>query len=199
MIRTRTSGRAVGFSLFWAVAGIPVILAMAGAGIARVWLPGNEALPAVAGLENLESAVAAGATLPLRNGLSLNFHRVTVTGFSSSAHETDDTPFLTASMTTVKDGCLALSRDLLRTFTPGAPFDFGDHVLIPGVGVFLVQDTMHERWRERADIWFADSRAALHWGRRRAWIGLLPLTSQENPALFAFGVRVDLQEDALQP
>ena len=35
--------------------------------------------------------------------------------------ETDDTPFLTAMCTVTAPGVIALSRDLLRTFTPGAP------------------------------------------------------------------------------
>jgi hypothetical protein len=77
-------------------------------------------------------ARAAAATFPRR----LFRIPVTVTGYSSTSDQTDTTPFITASNTRVRTGVIALSRDLLREFTPGAPFGYGDRVEIEGVGVF---------------------------------------------------------------
>ena len=91
---------------------------------------------------------------------------VTVTGYSSTRDQTDTTPFITASNTRVRPGVIALSRDFLRRFTPGAPFAFGDRVELEGLGWFLVEDTMAPRFRKRADIWFPTRAAARRWGRK---------------------------------
>lgn len=108
------------------------------------------------------------------------FIRVDVTGYCSRPEETDDDPFLTAMCTVTGTGVIALSRDLLRTFTPGAPFDFGDKVLLPGAGVFSVEDTMHPRWQRRADIWFPNIDEAHAWGRR---VGFLTRLDGNTPLL----------------
>ena len=179
--------------------GPPILLAALAAWLGWAWMPppGATGLVSETVLENLDAATGNVATLPLKSGTPLEFHRVVVTGYSSEAEETDDSPFMTASMTTVRDGCIALSRDMLRTFTPGAPFDFGDYALIPGVGIFLVQDTMSPRWHGRADIWFADRGTAVSWGRRRVWLGRLPAAPQEQLGLLALGLRLDAP--ALEP
>jgi 3D (Asp-Asp-Asp) domain-containing protein len=106
------------------------------------------------------------------------FIRVDVTGYCSRVEETDADPFLTAMCTVTGSGVIALSRDLLRTFTPGAPFDFGDKVLLPGAGVFSVEDTMHPRWQRRADIWFPNIDEAHAWGRR---VGFLARVDGSTP------------------
>jgi 3D (Asp-Asp-Asp) domain-containing protein len=98
---------------------------------------------------------------------------VTVTGYSSSEDQTDSTPFVTASNTQVRPGIIALSRDLLREYTPGAPFSFGDLVDLEGVGVFRVEDTMASRYRQRADIWFTNRTAAVRWGRQHLYAAKL--------------------------
>lgn len=98
------------------------------------------------------------------------FQLIQVTAYTSELGETDDTPDVTATNTTPTPGTLALSRDLLRTFTPGAPFAFGDKVLIPGVGVFEVKDTMHPRWKRKADIWMQSVQDARAWGRRTVFV-----------------------------
>lgn len=99
--------------------------------------------------------------------------RVTCTAYSSTPDQTDSTPFITASMQRVQPGIIALSRDLLRRYTPGAPFDFGDYVEIIGLGVFRVEDTMHRRWRRRLDLWVESRAEAWRWGRREMLIGLV--------------------------
>lgn len=103
-------------------------------------------------------------------GQGQRFRLIEVTAYTSSTSETDSTPHLTASSVPPRPGTIALSRDLLRTFTPGAPFDFGDKVLIPGVGIFEAHDTMHSRWKAKADIWFASKARARAWGRRTVFV-----------------------------
>jgi len=95
---------------------------------------------------------------------------VVVSGYTSRVCETDSTPFITAANTTTRPGVIALSRDLVRRYTPGAPFDFGDVVHLSGIGDFIVEDVMAARWERRADIWFGDLDDARHFGRRRAVI-----------------------------
>jgi 3D (Asp-Asp-Asp) domain-containing protein len=103
--------------------------------------------------------------------------QVTCTAYSSTRDQTDSTPCLTASMQPVGPGIIALSRDLLRRYTPGAPFDFGDHVEVVGVGIFRVEDTMHRRWQRRADIWVKSRSEAWQWGRREVLIGYVAPTT----------------------
>ena len=92
--------------------------------------------------------------------------RVVATGYSSSVFETDDTPFITATNTRTRKGVLALSRDLLSRFTPGAPFSFGDRVHVSGLGYFVVEDVMNARWTQRVDVWFPSRGEAIHFGLR---------------------------------
>jgi 3D (Asp-Asp-Asp) domain-containing protein len=92
---------------------------------------------------------------------------VVVSGYTSRICETDSTPFVTAANTATRPGVIALSRDLLRRYTPGAPFEFGDVVHLSGIGDFIVEDSMNERWERRADIWFESLADARHFGRRR--------------------------------
>jgi 3D (Asp-Asp-Asp) domain-containing protein len=93
---------------------------------------------------------------------------VSVSAYTSRECETDDTPFITAANTPTRPGVLALSRDLLKRYTPGAPFDFGDVVHIVGLGDFVVEDAMNARWQRRADIWFESVDDAREFGRRVA-------------------------------
>ena len=103
-------------------------------------------------------------------GEGQRFQSIEVTAYTSCPSETDSSPARTASNTIPKPGTIALSRDLLRTFTPGAPFDFGDKLLIPGVGVFEAHDTMHPRWKGKADIWFTTQKKARAWGHRTVFV-----------------------------
>ena len=99
--------------------------------------------------------------------------RITCTAYSSSIAECDSTPWETATLKRPRRGYLALSRDLIATFTPGAPFDFGDRVEIIGLGVFQVEDTMNARWRRRADLWVPSASEAITFGRRTALLAQL--------------------------
>ena len=93
---------------------------------------------------------------------------VSVSGYTSRPCETDSTPFITAANTTTRRGVLALSRDLVRRYTPGAPFQFGDVVHLHGIGDFVVEDSMNQRYQRHADIWFESLDQARQFGRRRA-------------------------------
>jgi len=93
---------------------------------------------------------------------------VTVSGYTSRTCETDSTPNITAANTSTRRGVIALSRDLVRRYTPGAPFEFGDVVHLNGIGDFVVEDSMAERWARRADIWFDSVSEARSFGRRHA-------------------------------
>lgn len=90
---------------------------------------------------------------------------ITVTGYSSEPRQTDSSPFTTASNTQVKPGIIALSRDLLRRYTPNAPFAWGDSVVVAG-RTFVVEDSMNKRWSKRADIWFPSTVEARCFGKQ---------------------------------
>jgi 3D (Asp-Asp-Asp) domain-containing protein len=96
--------------------------------------------------------------------------RVACTAYTSRICETDSTPDITASNKRIRPGYIALSRDLLANYTPGAPFRFGDRIELIGVGTFQVEDTMNARWRRRADIWVPSLETAWAWGHRTVLI-----------------------------
>jgi 3D (Asp-Asp-Asp) domain-containing protein len=115
---------------------------------------------------------------------------MTATGYSSSVIETDDTPFITASNTRTRTGIVAMSRDMLRRYSPDAPFSFGDVVHISGIGDFVVEDSMNQRWRRRVDVWFPSRTAAFQFGRRRV-IVRAPLADDEL-ASYEYSLPVNL-------
>lgn len=154
-----------------------LVALVAAVGLSQHWLGRFDPDP-VTGASNGSAVIAEPGPIPAplmarvaaEAGDARAFIRVTVTGYTSCPSQTDDTPFLTATLDPTRPGTLALSRDLLRTFTDGAPYDFGDRVLLPGMGIYVVEDTMHPRWRRRADIWFHDNETARQWGRRELYI-----------------------------
>ena len=90
---------------------------------------------------------------------------VVMTAYSSTPDQTDDTPFITAMGSRVRDGIVAAN------FLP-----FGTRIMIPdffGDKVFVVEDRMHRRFSDRVDIWFADRASARHFGIRTAEIVIL--------------------------
>lgn len=105
--------------------------------------------------------------------------RLIATGYSSCRWETDDTPFVTASNTRTRRGIVALSRDLIDRYSPDAPFTFGDAIHISGLGDFVVEDSMHWRWKRRVDLWFPSKREARRFGVRGVTVSV-PI---ERPAV----------------
>ena len=90
---------------------------------------------------------------------------VWVTAYSSTPEETDDTPFVTAANTPVRDGIIAAN------FLP-----FGTKVRIPslfGNKIFVVEDRMHPRKKNMIDIWMPTKGDALDFGVHRVEIAVL--------------------------
>lgn len=89
---------------------------------------------------------------------------VTLTGYSSTPDQTDDTPFITARGTHVRDGIVAAN------FLP-----FGTKLKIDGFGdkIFVVEDRMNKRYTSRVDIWFASREEALQFGIRTLTIHII--------------------------
>ncbi|MGB2762350.1 MAG: hypothetical protein WBC21_02300 [Minisyncoccales bacterium] len=92
--------------------------------------------------------------------------RVLTTAYSSTVCQTDDTPFITASGTYVKDGIVA--NNLLS---------FGTKIRIPeiyGDKIFIVEDRMH--WKKgyyHVDIWFSSYWGAKTFGVKNTYIEVI--------------------------
>lgn len=84
---------------------------------------------------------------------------VTVTAYSSTPDQTDDSPFITANGSWVHEGTLAAN------FLP-----FGTKVRLPdysGDKNYVVEDRMNQRYTYRADIWMTSREAAKQFGIRK--------------------------------
>lgn len=91
--------------------------------------------------------------------------RLYVTAYSSTPHQTDDTPFITASGKHVRDGIVATNL-----------FPLGTKIKIPeiyGNKIFVVEDRMNQRYGQRVDIWFPTYWEAKHFGIQRTSIVIL--------------------------
>ena len=92
-------------------------------------------------------------------------YNVRATAYSSTPDQTDDTPFITAKGTYVRDGIIAAN------FLP-----FGTKIRIPeiyGYRVFVVEDRMNKRYWYNVDIWFPERRQALTFGSQRVLIEII--------------------------
>ena len=90
---------------------------------------------------------------------------VVVTAYSSTPDQTDSTPNIMANGKHVYDGAIAAN------FLP-----FGTKVKFPklfGDKIFVVEDRMHERFSDRADIWMETRQAAINFGLRRVLIEIV--------------------------
>ena len=88
-----------------------------------------------------------------------------VTAYTSVPEETDETPFITASGSHVRDGIVATNM-----------LPFGTKVQIPeffGNKIFVVEDRMHKRKVNYLDIWMAEKGQALHFGKNQTEIVVL--------------------------
>jgi 3D (Asp-Asp-Asp) domain-containing protein len=84
---------------------------------------------------------------------------VTVTAY----HHCPGSRGITASGRRVKTGMVAVSQDLERNLK----LDFGDRLLLHGMGVFEFQDRMAPRWHKKADIYLSTQGKARRFGVRR--------------------------------
>ena len=93
---------------------------------------------------------------------------VIVTAYSSTPGQTDDTPFITASGSRVRNGIVA--NNLLA---------FGTKIRIPevyGEKIFIVEDRMS--WKKgdyHFDVWFSDYNQAVAFGAKRTQVEILEL------------------------
>ncbi|PJE50377.1 MAG: hypothetical protein COV29_04365 [Candidatus Yanofskybacteria bacterium CG10_big_fil_rev_8_21_14_0_10_36_16] len=90
---------------------------------------------------------------------------IPASAYSSTPDQTDDSPFITAMGTTVRDGIIAAN------FLP-----FGTKIKIPDVygdKIFVVEDRMNRRYWHKIDIWFPDRQSALQFGLRTVRIQVL--------------------------
>ena len=90
---------------------------------------------------------------------------VPATAYSSTPDQTDDSPFITAMGTYVRDGLVAAN------FLP-----FGTRIKIPdiyGDKIFIVEDRMNKRYWHKVDIWFPDRESAMQFGLRTIRIQIL--------------------------
>jgi 3D (Asp-Asp-Asp) domain-containing protein len=89
--------------------------------------------------------------------------QVVATGYSSSVWETDNTPYITASGTTTRDGVVA--SNLLP---------FGTKIRVPeyfGSKIFVVEDRMNSRINDfQVDVWFPSHWQAENFGVKYTYI-----------------------------
>jgi 3D (Asp-Asp-Asp) domain-containing protein len=88
-----------------------------------------------------------------------------VTAYSSTPDQTDDTPFITASGTHVRDGVVAAN------FLP-----IGAKIRLPtmyGDKIFIVEDRMNSRYTYRVDIWMRTREEAKQFGLRNLPIEII--------------------------
>ena len=115
--------------------------------------------PEAAPIASIESAIETSSFVGITTGaLPKRVMKVTITAYSSTPDQTDDTPFITATGDHVADGIIAAN------FLP-----FGTLVQIPkyfGNKIFVVKDRMHRRFSDRVDIWFPDRASAVKFGKR---------------------------------
>ncbi len=109
--------------------------------------------------ESVSKTVSDNSLMPIR---TLD---ILVTAYSSTPDQTDDTPFITANGTLVRDGIVAANW-----------LPFGARVRLPDYfddKVFVVTDRMHRRHSERLDIWMPTREAAMRWGVRTVRVEVL--------------------------
>jgi 3D (Asp-Asp-Asp) domain-containing protein len=119
-----------------------------------------------------ENAVLmAGALVPANSpvgGLQKTLrtaYTVQVSGYNSEVGQTDDSPFITANGSHVRDGIVASNM-----------FPFGTIIKIPalyGDKIFVVEDRMNKRYQKNVDIWFASHADAVKLGRRTVQIEVI--------------------------
>ena len=89
---------------------------------------------------------------------------VTISIVSVTAyHHCPGSKGITSSGRRVKVGMIALSRDLERNLN----MEFGDRVLLHGMGIFEFQDRMASRWTKKADIYLSNQGKAINFGVKR--------------------------------
>ena len=92
-------------------------------------------------------------------GLKMSIVSVTAYSYNGGQHPYN----ITASGKRVKEGMVAVSRDVERNLS----LRFGDRILLHGLGVFEFQDRMASRWRLKADVFMHSNQKARRFGVKR--------------------------------
>lgn len=112
-----------------------------------------------------EEIVQSTAVKPAKTAEAKRKMVVIATAYSSTPDQTDDTPFITARGTLVRDGIIAAN------FLP-----FGTQIRIPDVfgnKVFVVEDRMNRRHQYRIDVWFPERAMAREFGIKKVTIEII--------------------------
>lgn len=114
-------------------------------------------------LQAMQNETLPYGTLPLaKDGDPVRVLTVPVTAYSSEVGQTDSTPFITASGSTVRRGVVAAN------FLPiGARVRFPE---LYGNEVFVVEDRMNARYWKRVDIWMEETADAKNFGLQHTTI-----------------------------
>jgi 3D (Asp-Asp-Asp) domain-containing protein len=90
---------------------------------------------------------------------------ITITAYSSTPEQTDDTPFITASGHLVEDGIVACNF-----------LAFNTKIKLPelyGEKIFTVKDRMAKKNSHKIDIWFPSTEAAKNFGVQKTRVEIV--------------------------
>ncbi len=109
------------------------------------------------GLAFASANVIPGSTITYQAPTDYQVVVAEVSAYTSSVDETDDTPHITASGSTTREGVLAC---------PGR-FKFGTKIEIDGK-LYSCEDRMGKRYRDKMnfDVWMDSKEVAYQWGRK---------------------------------
>lgn len=93
---------------------------------------------------------------------------VDLTAYTPSEDQCDSDPLIAASLKPVREGTIAVSRDLFR-----AGWVFGKKVHIEGYGIYTINDLMNKRFEKRIDIFMWSYSDAISFGKKEAIATLL--------------------------
>jgi 3D (Asp-Asp-Asp) domain-containing protein len=127
-------------------------------------------------------AITGSALLPMNspagggNGYTLRrTYSVQVSAYNSEVGQTDDSPFITANGTHVRDGIVA--ANIYNSAGGNIPFNsvikFKNCGSIPNDKIFVVTDRLNKRYRMNVDIWMESHADALQFGRRTCTIEVI--------------------------
>lgn len=162
------------FLIVFTLLGINALFAMKDLSFATQAANPAEALPASQAIQTLEGTIVAQAAMPQRESIvapagqtEKRFYSAKVSAYTSSVDQTDDTPFITASGSYVRDG-IAAANFLPMGTKFRIPKLFGDKV-------FVVEDRMNSRYNgtTHVDIFMEDGRAARLFGMQNAQLEVL--------------------------
>jgi 3D (Asp-Asp-Asp) domain-containing protein len=107
--------------------------------------------------------IMAGIALQPKPTLCVTMSIVTVTAYHPGVYCRGSRKGVTASGRNVQEGIVAVSRDVEQSLN----LEFGDRVLLHGLGVFDFQDRMASRVRKKVDIFMDCKSKARRFGVRR--------------------------------